>query len=476
MALALDALAGSSPRVRGTRPPAPARRDPRRFIPACAGNAYQRSRFSWLQAVHPRVCGERGGGASFQSIVPGSSPRVRGTRRARRASSCRCAVHPRVCGERLLAQAVAGWDHGSSPRVRGTRAHARRAAGRGRFIPACAGNASTAAAATRRAPVHPRVCGERPVGDLLHVRRRGSSPRVRGTPQFPRSTPTPAAVHPRVCGERRWTRWNRQSGPGSSPRVRGTQFETASLGRADRFIPACAGNAPAASGVPSASPVHPRVCGERRICPSLFPTVCGSSPRVRGTPPGGRHAVPAGRFIPACAGNARLAAAGGGRMPVHPRVCGERNPRIGLLLDRGGSSPRVRGTLAHAPRVAGANRFIPACAGNAPCATLRTALPPVHPRVCGERPRAEGVYDAMDGSSPRVRGTPHAALSRNPRRRFIPACAGNAPPVASRPRPDCGSSPRVRGTHRVGLRRGGQGRFIPACAGNARCGCTAPSP
>ncbi len=55
---AFDAL-GSSPRVRGTLTLLPLGIGGKRFIPACAGNAFQAQSPAYLTAVHPRVCGER---------------------------------------------------------------------------------------------------------------------------------------------------------------------------------------------------------------------------------------------------------------------------------------------------------------------------------------------------------------------------------------------------------------------------------
>ena len=112
---------GSSPRVRGTRPDRPPPR----------GRA----------AVHPRVCGELEIAVGVNSPLGGSSPRVRGTRdrlalgdRLRRFIPA-CAgnsivvfpalptgtVHPRVCGELVKAAKRIYAGTGSSPRVRGTR-------------------------------------------------------------------------------------------------------------------------------------------------------------------------------------------------------------------------------------------------------------------------------------------------------------------------------------------------------------------
>ena len=92
-----------------------------------------------------------------------------------------------------------------------------------RFIPACAGNAAFDAWSVQSIAVHPRVCGERIVLEIMcYSRKVGSSPRVRGTLQ---------ALSDRASLEL-----------GSSPRVRGTLDHACQRG--------------------DLSPVHPRVCGE----------------------------------------------------------------------------------------------------------------------------------------------------------------------------------------------------------------------
>ena len=70
---------------------------------------------------------------------------------------------------------------GSSPRVRGTDLLAAIKFSGGRFIPACAGNRSSAEAGLPGFSVHPRVCGEQLDGLQNAARILGSSPRVRGT-------------------------------------------------------------------------------------------------------------------------------------------------------------------------------------------------------------------------------------------------------------------------------------------------------
>ena len=336
---------GSSPRVRGTLRAARSAGASPRFIPACAGNAAQQCSRDFRHAVHPRVCGERPGRHRQVRTHSGSSPRVRGT----------------------LPQTVQNYlSH--------------------RFIPACAGNAHRLIAIYDKDAVHPRVCGERAFRKLLD-----SSP------------------------------------DGSSPRVRGTRASARKYRVISRFIPACAGNAPSRCRCRCGSQVHPRVCGERPAPYAIRKFMVGSSPRVRGTPD--RHIVngPQLRFIPACAGNAFSSWLIRKSLAVHPRVCGERGFAGHDFPSVAGSSPRVRGTLAHPLAVGSVLRFIPACAGNALATSSAGADAAVHPRVCGERGTLPAFAATPTGSSPRVRGTRRG--DRRPRRqnRFIPACAGNAP-------------------------------------------------
>ena len=249
--------------------------------------------------------------------------------------------------------------------MRGTRPRRPGVPPRRRFIPACAGNSAHADGRFRDRAVHPRVCGELRTGVAPVCRYHGSSPRVRGT------------------------------------RLR--RFRTAD---GDRFIPACAGNSEARVWEGSATPVHPRVCGELWRRSARAATSRGSSPRVRGTLVEAACGAMADRFIPACAGNSRWCSS--------------------TAAPATGSSPRVRGTHQQQRGAGGAVRFIPACAGNSRTRSMVRAL--------------------CIGSSPRVRGTPARARWIPSRSRFIPACAGNSVAEVRQWWWDDGSSPRVRGT------------------------------
>ena len=336
-----------------------------------------------------------------------------------------------MCGERSNCNQIVIPIPGSSPRVRGTgRLWLVRRADL-RFIPACAGN---------------------------------GGPRGPGGPSGP--------VHPRVCGERFSRQWNTRLSLGSSPRVRGTDWQRGGRGRQSRFIPACAGNGIGSGPSRGGSTVHPRVCGERGGRPGPGHRDVGSSPRVRGTGHAGCWRRGAYRFIPACAGNGLPPSCSMTSWTVHPRVCGERAIVAVPSSLPGGSSPRVRGTgVSHCYPLC-VVRFIPACAGNGGARPRYNRRPPVHPRVCGERPRMNTGPATACGSSPRVRGTGHSPIPPTIVRRFIPACAGNGNRLLAGLEGGAGSSPRVRGTGCQASNFSVIHRFIPACAGNGKAPTT----
>ena len=173
--------------------------------------------------------------------------------------------------------------------------------------------------------------------------------------------------------------------PGSSPRVRGTRRAVLAEVLVERFIPACAGNSPAARRPHPWPPVHPRVCGELLRDQGGGDPSRGSSPRVRGTPPHLVVHLSGVRFIPACAGNSRRGLDDGEYRDRFIPACAGNSVANGITGgETYGSSPRVRGTLGIAAGLAVRARFIPACAGNSRAAFARRSMSTVHPRVCGE--------------------------------------------------------------------------------------------
>ena len=213
---------------------------------------------------------------------------------------------------------------------------------------------------------------------------------------------------------------------GSSPRVRGTVRLRPVRHGERRFIPACAGNRNANNRWEGQVSVHPRVCGEQPAASERSLSDVGSSPRVRGTALDDDRLAGVNRFIPACAGNSRTGSSRCISGAVHPRVCGEQCGFGQYATANVGSSPRVRGTGTLQSRQEVTGRFIPACAGNSRWISWGTPNGSVHPRVCGEQVCPYSLHAGMPGSSPRVRGTESfPAVDLKPGR-FIPACAGNS--------------------------------------------------
>ena len=333
---------GSSPRVRGKPPTRPCARPRGGLIPACAGKTSSSPRAPSRAWAHPRVCGENFL-AYFQEMRPdGSSPRVRGklehclqaVHRFGLIPACagktaprwsrwrRWRAHPRVCGENDFDAWLDTVVDGSSPRVRGKRPRNSDEAVRPRLIPACAGKTWSWGGGHGVGWAHPRVCGENLV--------LGPSGR-------------PGAAHPRVCGENRDEPQLIQCDLGSSPRVRGKRAAGGTHFARTRLIPACAGKTLTGCGRSPPTAAHPRVCGENLYLDYVTFLNPGSSPRVRGKHGRRRPVVAADGLIPACAGKTRGREPRAVRHPAHPRVCGE-NPVLSRKSPvYKGSSPRVRG-------------------------------------------------------------------------------------------------------------------------------------
>ncbi len=249
-----------------------------------------------------------------------------------------------MCGSRAKR-------YGSSPRPRGTRRWRLCDADRRRFIPASAGNTRWFWLTSLCPAVHPRVRGEHLSQFAARFIRRGSSPRPRGTlaatcpcrsgPRFipasagntrPAATaPAHNAVHPRVRGEHIAVKRNVLVSTGSSPRPRGTRPVPATNRRADRFIPASAGNTQAVLFSAWRPSVHPRVRGEHELLGEQHVRVLGSSPRPRGTPLVSTVFLLSRRFIPASAGNTTRNSMKIARASVHPRVRGEHSKNSQLI-------------------------------------------------------------------------------------------------------------------------------------------------
>ena len=297
-------MPGSSPLARGTRVRAyrPALAD--RFIPARAGNTCARRPRPRRTPVHPRSRGEH---PSIQLRMPprlGSSPLARGTQQHPRRHDRPARFIPARAGNTSRPSWGSGWAP-VHPRSRGEHdIGATASLARVRFIPARAGNTLTCAAVFKSRTVHPRSRGEHRLTTIQRPNVSGSSPLARGTrPQDhegadrPRFIPARAGntssalpsakvapVHPRSRGEHVEKLRLIREPTGSSPLARGThrpQIEDRSDGR---FIPARAGNTCAIVAMMRSCTVHPRSRGEHLKAGPLTGDSLGSSPLARGTP------------------------------------------------------------------------------------------------------------------------------------------------------------------------------------------------
>ena len=318
---------GSSPLARGTLAPGTPNPPAIRLIPARAGNTFHGMRLQSSPTAHPRSRGEHSVCARFCDRIYGSSPLARGTRFARYITF-------------LLL----------------------------RLIPARAGNTRYHPRRARPAAAHPRSRGEHSPRTLDYGSALGSSPLARGTPKL---------VH------------------------------AAELGA--RLIPARAGNTQYTDITEYNATAHPRSRGEHAVVEVEAQPDCGSSPLARGTQIGRNRRRRANRLIPARAGNTPDSADVSPEGSAHPRSRGE-HTRLRRCITRGvGSSPLARGTLFAPFGGDAGGRLIPARAGNTVGYGLWLIVFPAHPRSRGEHVLTDTTASTTHGSSPLARGTRHDA-------------------------------------------------------------------
>ena len=85
-----------------------------------------------------------------------------------------------MCGEKKLAQFEDENGTGSPPHVRGKGRKAAFFKLSVRITPACAGKSEEHHVVYGRFEDHPRMCGEKPAGEINKPSRKGSPPHVRG--------------------------------------------------------------------------------------------------------------------------------------------------------------------------------------------------------------------------------------------------------------------------------------------------------
>ena len=139
-------------------------------------------------------------------------------------------------------------------------------------------------------------------------------------------------------------------------------------------------------------------------------------------------------ITPACAGKSLTIQKMSTLGRDHPRVCGEKYARNGILFTLRGSPPRVRGKVCMTTLWTSQNGITPACAGKSITAVLPSQIARDHPRVCGEKQWKTCRELLSQGSPPRVRGKACHSCRDDIACGITPACAGK----------------RLKRSHRIG--------------------------
>ena len=135
---------------------------------------------------------------------------------------------------------------------------------------------------------------------------------------------------------------------------------------------------------------------------------------------------PLHRITPACAGKSSVPLAVISDSGDHPRVCGEKKKAEEMGATTKGSPPRMRGK---AFRVGLAGRILgitPACAGKSLLSSAGGFHNQDHPRVCGEKTLAVQSSVEDQGSPPPVRGKDFQIRGDVGGEGITPACAGKS--------------------------------------------------
>ena len=252
-------------------------------------------------------------------------------------------VYPRARGGAYLHPCVAPAYDGLSPRTRGSQTPDPVVRLGVRSIPAHAGEPPWAAGSWGCRRVYPRARGGAIAITAAAKAGKGLSPRTRGSRidyadarRDERSIPPAHAgeplravertvlteVYPRARGGAVWRRSPNRKGMGLSPRTRGSLLLSAARFRAERSIPAHAGE-PASQEVDSlASEVYPRARGGAGRAGPATPPLRGLSPRTRGSRRGWPPLYVRGGSIPAHAGEPARRWCQGTSEGVYPRARG----------------------------------------------------------------------------------------------------------------------------------------------------------
>ena len=193
------------------------------------------------------------------------------------------------------------------------------------------------------------------------------------------------------------------------------------------------------------------MCGEKLVTEFITRYMMGSPLRVRGKV-GPVIQLRAGPGItPAYAGKSRRCRPATLIRRDHPCVCGEKILTRASRRGKKGSPPRVRGKAVHHKHRHSPGRITPACAGKRCRSPAFRSMPWDHPRMCGEKKKAEEMGATTKGSPPRMRGKAFRVGLAGRILGITPACAGKRS-IFGITFSNCGDHPRVCGEKAANLR------------------------
>ena len=167
--------------------------------------------------------------------------------------------------------------------------------------------------------------------------------------------------------------------------MRGKDGEMLQVWKLTWITPAYAGKRPAGTADYHGWRDHPRLCGEKIRAAVAQGNTLGSPPPMRGKADSNRIRRNRNRITPAYAGKSGGIYHEKDRCKDHPRLCGEKFPRISHLVDSQGSPPPMRGKAAESLRTQAVRRITPAYAGKRDKNAFSVAAAWDHPRLCGEK-------------------------------------------------------------------------------------------
>ena len=216
--------------------------------------------------------------------------------------------------------------------------------------------------------------------------------------------------------------------------MRGKGDEWLKEGKAERITPAYAGKSSGRHREHRPDEDHPRVCGEKQVPHAEIRRARGSPPRMRGKVRSWIMRIWTTRITPAYAGKRYCDCLPEFVDGDHPRVCGEKFPRLHCPVCRLGSPPRMRGKDACKDGSEPIIRITPAYAGKSRCHTQKSEEHGDHPRVCGEKHVNHDTVSSQVGSPPRMRGKEVVMVLVYRQQGITPAYAGK----------------RLKRSHRIG--------------------------